>query len=331
MEAPLVSIIVPVYNTEKYLFKCLDSIARQSYKNIEVIVVDDGSTDASGSICDDYAGTDRRFRVIHQSNKWLSGARNTGLENVNGAYVCFIDSDDYIDPEYVSDLYDGILAGADISMIGFDLVDEEGTILPVNTDDGIESGFLTRETCLRQLVSGIGVGDFMFGVVWNKMYPTSLIRSIRFQPYFSLEDAPFNFHAFSKADKVYLNSNRRYAYVQRKGSIMSIMNADKKSSRMAYNRFNALKDMLGSIDGETLFLKEILLRKVFSTHALEYRASTIGTEYESLMRRSFQEGWASFGRQYIFFRSIPIKERILIALAWKSNYFWHLYKKRKHV
>ena len=96
-----VSIIVPVYNVEKYLEKCLDSIVKQTYENIEIILVDDGSTDKSGTILDQYAEMDNRISVIHKKNEGVSTARNTGIEAARGEYICFADADDYLMPDYV--------------------------------------------------------------------------------------------------------------------------------------------------------------------------------------------------------------------------------------
>lgn len=99
----LVSVIVPVYKVEKYLHRCIDSIINQTYKNLEIILVDDGSPDNCGKICDEYAEKDNRIKVIHKSNGGLSSARNAGLDVANGDYVYFVDSDDYIDTKLVED------------------------------------------------------------------------------------------------------------------------------------------------------------------------------------------------------------------------------------
>ena len=97
----LITVIIPVYNVEKYLKECLESIINQTYKNLEIILIDDGSTDASGEICDEYSKRDNRIRVVHKANGGLSSARNLGLDIANGEYVTFIDSDDYIDLEFM--------------------------------------------------------------------------------------------------------------------------------------------------------------------------------------------------------------------------------------
>ena len=105
----LISVIVPVYNDEQYLPRCLDSLIAQSYNNIEIIVIDDGSQDKSGNICDDYANKDNRINVIHQDYLGVSGARNTGLKNVTGKYIAFLDGDDEADTEYIGKLYETLL------------------------------------------------------------------------------------------------------------------------------------------------------------------------------------------------------------------------------
>ena len=106
MQKKLVSIIVPIYKVEKYLKQCLDSILNQTYENIEIILVDDGSPDNCGKICDEYASNDKRIRVIHKENGGLSSARNAGLDVATGEYISFIDSDDYVSENFIKRLYD---------------------------------------------------------------------------------------------------------------------------------------------------------------------------------------------------------------------------------
>ena len=105
MNKPLISIIIPVYNAEKYLKKCLDSVINQTYKNLEIILVDDGSTDKSPEICDKYAEKDSRIIVLHKENGGVSSSRNAGLDIFKGEYLSFVDSDDYVEPDYIEYLY----------------------------------------------------------------------------------------------------------------------------------------------------------------------------------------------------------------------------------
>ena len=127
----LISVIVPVYNVEDYLCQCLDSILRQSYKNLQIILVDDGSTDQSGKICDEYGKKDKRIEIIHKANGGLSDARNVGLASATGKFIAFVDSDDYIADTLYETLLGKIrLSNAPIAMCGFWAVDEGGKKIP---------------------------------------------------------------------------------------------------------------------------------------------------------------------------------------------------------
>ena len=135
MKRDLVSVIVPVYNVEKYLSECLDSILKQTYKNLDIILVDDGSTDSSGKICDEYKNRDSRIRVFHKENGGLSDARNAGISVANGNYITFIDSDDIVGDRYVEFLYNSIIKGkSDISVCRFKRFSNKDSIAYDNTE-----------------------------------------------------------------------------------------------------------------------------------------------------------------------------------------------------
>lgn len=167
---PLISIIVPVYKVEKYLRRCLDSIAAQTYINLEVILVDDGSPDGCGKICDEYAAKDARFRVIHQKNGGLSAARNTGLDACMGNYVMFIDSDDYIAANMCEVLYkNAVQNDAQIVVCGFTFVFEGNKpAIPVCPPQTVMSGKDATIQCM-------GPSSNLYSVaVWNKLYKRRL-------------------------------------------------------------------------------------------------------------------------------------------------------------
>lgn len=127
----MISVIVPVYNTKAYLGRCVDSLLRQTYRDLEIILVDDGSTDGSGELCDSYAAGDERVRVFHKENGGSSSARNLGLDKAAGEYVGFVDSDDYVDPDMYERLYAGIREyRVRAAQIGRDEIDPEGNVLP---------------------------------------------------------------------------------------------------------------------------------------------------------------------------------------------------------
>ncbi|WP_424244598.1 glycosyltransferase involved in cell wall biosynthesis [Elusimicrobium posterum] len=146
---PLISIIVPVYNAEKYLSKCLDSILSQTYKNLEIIIINDGSTDNSPDICAKYALKDTRIKLINQENKGAGAARNTGISNALGAYFTFIDADDYIDADLVMELTNAIEANVDFVMCGMNIGNKK-----ITAQDAIVTGHKqTVKYILKSLLS----------------------------------------------------------------------------------------------------------------------------------------------------------------------------------
>lgn len=172
---PLISLIVPVYNISKYLERCVDSIINQSYGNMEIILIDDGSTDHSGQICDAYSQKDKRVRVIHKINGGLSSARNAGLDAIKGQYVGFVDGDDFIDKYMYETLVKAILDNdADIVQTGFHHTDENGKIEDEITFKEASYDTLDDMFHARFKENNIHVG------VWTKLYKSTIFKNIRF-------------------------------------------------------------------------------------------------------------------------------------------------------
>lgn len=169
----LISVIVPVYNTKEYLPRCVTSILNQTYQNLELLLVDDGSTDGTGALCDALAQTDERIRVFHKENGGSSSARNLGIAKANGVYLGFIDSDDYID----SDMYERLLAGAvqwqcDIVQVGRDEVDANGKQLPNICEPPVQDTFYPAQDFLRELLLHMGDCSFCTKLVEKTLLET---------------------------------------------------------------------------------------------------------------------------------------------------------------
>lgn len=160
---PEFSVIVPVYNAEEYLHRCIDSVLSQSFNDFEVILIDDGSADNSGVVCDEYAARDGRVKVIHQANNGVSSARNNGLKVASGNRVIFVDADDYIFSDYLQTVND---IDADLVMISFETNGDEGTIIEINQDYHIDDN--------KELISIIK--NHFILTVWAKVYAMSIIR-----------------------------------------------------------------------------------------------------------------------------------------------------------
>lgn len=171
---PLISIIVPVYNVKDYLEKCLQSICVQTYKNLEIILIDDGSSDGSGELCDLFAQRDGRIKVIHQTNAGQSAARNRGLAVAQGEFLGFVDSDDWIEPDMYEFLYHLLKAnGADISICSHYI--ETAVKTRVKHSSGQFSSF-SREEAIRTLVEDKRIRNYM----WDKLYKRQLFAGIYF-------------------------------------------------------------------------------------------------------------------------------------------------------
>lgn len=217
----LVSIIVPVYNVEKYINKCIDSIINQTYSNLEIILIDDGSPDQCGEICDKYAVLDKRIKVIHKSNGGLSDARNMGLDAATGDYIVFIDSDDYVDLNMISVLHKRIIESkADMVICNYLKVNEEGLIIEEKKENIPD--FDKVYTGIDILDCVIQYGGSCFVTVWNRMYKKELWQNIRFPVGKQHEDEYVLHEICLNCDKVSGINTPLYFYRQRNDSIMNM-------------------------------------------------------------------------------------------------------------
>lgn len=220
---PLISIIVPVYNVEKYLTCCIESIVGQTYKNLEILLMDDGSTDSSPEICDRYAAQDRRIRVIHKGNGGSADARNAGLDQATGEYILFIDSDDLIHPEMVGSLFDSInKKQAEIAMCGFMCVGENsiGSEIADKTsgERRLNDETISVDTYWSRYYRH---PDVVYIAVWNKLVRRDLYDTVRFKKGKVIDDEFVIHRLLSQCQKVSCIKENLYYYRKRTGSIMS--------------------------------------------------------------------------------------------------------------
>lgn len=216
---PKISVIVPVYNVEKYLNKCIESILNQTFKDFELILVDDGSPDNCGTICDEYALKDNRIKVIHKENGGLSDARNAGINISQGEYIMFVDSDDYITEQMIEILYNAIISdNSDIALCGLDLVDECGnSINDKKNKSCVEYACISQHEALDRLCKD----EAGYVVACGKLYKKSIFDDIRFPKGKLNEDAFVTYRIYEKCQKISCVSKLMYKYVQRNGSIMN--------------------------------------------------------------------------------------------------------------
>lgn len=210
-----VSVIIPVYNVEKYLDKCIDSVVNQTYKNLEIILIDDGSTDKSSIICDEWATKDKRIKVFHQKNSGVSVVRNNGIEYSVGDYISFVDSDDYIAESMIEKAVASIEENdADIVCFGVFRVAESGEILE-STED-IEQKVVDNKEALLDLTNG-KIHDYPV----NKLYKRKVFENVRYPAGRVFEDIATTYKIFLNSEKICYLPQKLYFYRRRKGSIIN--------------------------------------------------------------------------------------------------------------
>ena len=212
----LISIIVPIYKVEKYLKKCVESILAQSYSNLDIILVDDGSPDKCGKIIEEFRKEDKRIRTLHQNNGGLSDARNNGIKIANGKYVICIDSDDWIEKDMIEVLYNNIIkTNSDISICEFIEEDDEGNILS-NKKYNNEIIEFNSKKALKSLIKQ----DTLTNHAWNKLYKKNLFEGIEYPKGQLMEDVSTTYKLFEKAKKIVYQNTELYHYIQRGTSIL---------------------------------------------------------------------------------------------------------------
>lgn len=214
----LISIIVPVYNVEKYLDRCMQSILRQTYQRLEIILVDDGSTDSSAQKCDSYAHRDSRVTVIHKQNGGLSDARNAGLEAASGAYIGYVDSDDWIEPDMYERMYRACVEN-DAQLAVCRYFNEYRDRTESGGSGSVVS--LSRDELLKIYIGGDDA-YVIYNSVWSKLFKRDLVEGMVFPKGRNSEDIMYTTRAFCRAHKaVYLDSSFYHYVIDREGSIMN--------------------------------------------------------------------------------------------------------------
>lgn len=224
-----VSIVIPVFNTEKYLKKCINSILSQTYNNIEIILVDDGSTDSSSEICDRFREKDSRIVVIHKKNGGQSEARNIGIDIATGEYITFIDSDDYVTKDYIHFLLSLILENdAEISIASFYYVVSNKEI----NNETKEFAVMSPEIAIKRMLldDGFDMGP------WAKMYKTEFFRKIKFPEGKFFEDSLTTYQIFAESNKIVFESKAVYYYINHEDSTVNQSFSPKKLDLIEMNK-----------------------------------------------------------------------------------------------
>lgn len=213
MSQEKISVIVPVFNVEAYLPQCLDALLGQTYRHAEFLLIDDGSTDCSAQICDDYARRNERVRVLHQKNGGAAHARNAGMALADGACIAFVDGDDVPHPDYLEKLLQQMEdKGADISVCAY----QKLFVSRREVQKNLRTGVLSAEEYLGDFIR-----DWNCGLLWNKLFRRDVLRDVRFEEGHVIDDEFFTYKAVLNAKKVVLCDETLYDYRQRNSGVMS--------------------------------------------------------------------------------------------------------------
>lgn len=306
----MISVIVPVYNVKPYLEKCLDSILRQTYRDSEILIVDDGSTDGSQDICDDFEKKDNRVKVFHTENRGLSCARNLGLQHAKGDWIGFVDSDDWIEP----DMYECLIRSAidncaDISCCGYDR----------EYSDRSASHFLTNEErCYEgdEMIASVMEGSTFGHYAWNKVYKRELFSDdCKFPPGMLFEDIATIWKLIVKCHRVVCVPNTLYHYLIRKDSI-----GNTKTMKNLADRWTAFKERFDKMASKSDELQRICTKRCLETIGYTWRWLYVTEKkdrvcYEERLREMRAFAKANRGMM----RSCSMAARISVLCAIYSN------------
>lgn len=316
----LVSVIVNVYNCKEYLPTSLESVRQQTYKNLEVILVDDASTDGSGEFCDEFCKHDEHFRVIHhEKNTGVSGPRNTGLREAKGDYIYFMDSDDYIHVEAIEALVDAIKeTGLDLAV--FDL--QRTDLLNNDIHRPREKKPVEIVPAEKMVFEMLAYVDLRWCVAWNKLYKKSLIDGMSFNNYYSIQDQDFNIRVYQRIEKAAYVPEPLYWYYSNPNSLQrdSSYNAKRYYLNTMY-RFKMLDYLSKNDDLEKKYRAWVIGYGYLQM--LQRRDIEKGTVYEADFKKLSSEILRKTKWEFLFMKHFPFKKKARFFINW---YLPSLYK-----
>lgn len=315
----LVSVIVPIYNVEEYLKKCLDSIINQTYKKIEIILVDDGSTDYSGNICDEYSKIDRRIKVIHKENGGLSSARNVGIDNSSGKYIVFIDSDDWINSYFIENLYTiAYESNSDLVISGLKRV------FNMNNFDDSKNDNSYRIISKTEALNMTLLGDNGIDVsACGKMYKSDIFRNIKYPIGELYEDFLIIDNIIEKCNKIAITNYRGYYYYQRFGSIMH--------SKYSKKRYVLIEKSEQIIKKSQVFHPEIIdyaIYRYIINNLLFIKMTVNDLDYKAEYA-NFCQNLKKYSKEFFKFKFVSIKTKLLVFIILRFNCVFRLLWKLK--
>lgn len=313
MEKNKISVIIPVYKVEKYLDKCVQSVVDQTYKNLEIILVDDGSPDNCPKMCDEWAKKDNRIKVIHKQNGGLSDARNVGVENSTGDYIMFLDSDDYVSTEICEKLMELALKhDVPLAACGYCLFPEDTNPAPCN--EKVKEFYFQREGVINQIYHA----SFpCFVVAWGKLYKREIFDGIKYPVGKVHEDEHVIHEVLYNANSMVYTTEQLYYYLQRKSSITGQrkQNLVIDALQAFENRFNFLNEKLPERlnDNKLHYLQNLRVVYTYKYWATKELKKEIFNKFKSIYKTTANKSFRD-----IAFRFFPKLTARYVRIKYKN-------------
>lgn len=309
----MISIIVPIYNVEKYLRRCIDSILNQTYNDLEIILVNDGSTDLCASICDEYSVLDNRIKVIHKKNGGLSSARNAGLRIASGDYISFVDSDDWIEPHMYETLLKNVINyKAQISSGGVtDLFEKDDAYIPIKStfNGNIEIVYDNKEESIKRFLSSPWAA-------WGKIYHKSIHEDIFFPEGEINEDEAIALKLLNRCERVVYTNESMYNYIKRPNSITTT-----SFNRSKLDWYKHCKQDLESIEKEYIDLIEYAHERYIRSIMWSIRSMFVSKEDFQSEIKYFIKELKRHKKRIVNNNLIPFKEKLWIMVLTYGSFF----------
>lgn len=315
MTNPLISVIVPIYNVERYLPKCIESIINSTYSNLEILLIDDGSTDQSAQICSNFTKIDNRILVVTKENGGLSSARNLGLDRAKGEFICFVDADDFIHPEMIKVLYKQLADGnTDFAYCQYTKVYENESVQYSNIPQSYTVEEKDRDMAFQTLLSE----ELEIKLAWNKLYRAELFKNLKYKEGYLHEDEFLIHHLLGKIKKINVSL---YYYLQRQNSIMGNL-----SLKRVEHTIQAYEDRISFIKSKQELKKytdQSILMLLSTCKRLYITSRTCKNNLE--LRQINNEIEADFVKwySYISHNKLRFSDKLF---KFSSELFWILYK-----
>ena len=302
----LISVVVPIYNVERFLPICIESIISQSYKKLQIILVDDGSTDNCGNICNEYASRDERLEVIHKQNGGLSDARNVGINKAKGEYIAFVDSDNYIEKSMYKDMYNLIdKRKADVCICNFYNVEGNNKILK-NPNKGIQE--YDKISILKEILLDTKIQSY----AWNKLYKKEVFNNIKYPVGRKYEDIGTTFYILEKCNKIIVTGKPEYYYLNRKDSIVNNVNEQTIIDyiELIIKRYDYIEKNLKELDKyNKYYLAKTLITAYYDIKSLKDIKSETQKLFDKLYEK-VRKNLESDGKEFIDYLSEEQKIQI---------------------